>query len=351
MSAVGADLQVLRELEDLESAIARLEGIGSVSEIVNLETSDLAGDGWAAVSQWLEDWARGLASIMPAGQGSNVSNLIEIPPGVVRAIGRDLLKGLFQTTTASVRGEHQSRTRGDAGDLAEATREWEPGLPFDLDLVATLGRAIRRGAGAGRVQLQPDDFVVQERTSRVSVSTVLAVDRSRSMGQTGAWSAAKRTGIALHELIVRSYPRDALDILAFSSRAERIDIRSLPTLDWDRYEHGTHLQAALALARNLLRQGRGGTRQIVVVTDGEPTIATIKGEDVFSSPPTEEILNATMTEVIRCTREGVVINFVMLGERWHDAFAWQVARINKGRVFEATRQDLGAYIIRDYVSR
>jgi uncharacterized protein with von Willebrand factor type A (vWA) domain len=102
----------------------------------------------------------------------------------------------------------------------------------------------------------------------------------------------------------------------------------------------------------MLRGHRSGTRQIVVITDGEPTLASVRGEDVFASPPTPEVLNATMAEVIRCTREDIRINLVILGPDPGTAtFAEQVARVNHGRIFTATNTNLGAYILRDYVTR
>lgn len=171
------------------------------------------------------------------------------------------------------------------------------------------------------------------------------------MGQSGGWVAARKVALAMHELIRQSYPRDSLDVIAFSSTAERIDIGDVPLMRWDRFEHGTHLQGALALARRLLRRSRTGTRQVVVITDGEPTLATVGESEVFASPPSREVLEATMTEVVRCTREGIAINLVMLGGAGRSDFAEQVARVNRGRVFRATSETLGSYILRDYVSR
>jgi uncharacterized protein with von Willebrand factor type A (vWA) domain len=157
--------------------------------------------------------------------------------------------------------------------------------------------------------------------------------------------------MAMHELIRQSYPRDSLGIVSFSSTATPVEIGDVPALEWDRFEHGTHLQAALALGRRMLRARSAGTRQIVVITDGEPTLATVGGEDIFASPPTDAVLNATMAEVIRCTREEITINVVMLREGPGTRFAEQVARVNRGRVFIASKDNLGSFILRDYIAR
>ncbi len=347
VDAARFDLQLLVELERIEEALAALETVGSVAALSDeaiealrvADAHDLAG--------WLDDWKTTAGAILSGNDGTSA-----LPPDVVAAISRDVLKGLFRSAASPLRGDHAAIAPGTAGDPAEGSVPWVPGRPLDLDLVATVSSAVRSGrASGGAVRLAPDDFQVTERGSSVAVSTVLAIDRSRSMGQSGGWVAARKVSLAMHELIRQSYPRDSLDVIAFSSSAEMIDIDELPLMQWDRFEHGTHFQAALALARRILRRGRAGTRQVVVITDGEPTLATIRGADVFASPPSPEVLEATMTEVVRCTREGVTINLVMLGGAEEGDFAEQVARVNRGRVFRANPETLGTYVLRDYVSR
>ncbi len=340
------DLELLRELERVESALATIDTIGSVSSLPDAAVDELRHAGMDDLADWLEGWDSVAASTLDTG--STASGL---PPGVVRAISRDLLRGLFRSAASPLRGEHAAIAAGTAGDPSEGLLRWSPGRPLDLDLVATVSSAVRSGrADAGRVRLDPDDFQVIERGSSVSVSTVLAIDRSRSMGQGGGWVAARKVALALHELIQQSYPRDSLDVIAFSAAAERIDIGDVPLMTWDRFEHGTHLQGALALARRMLGRSRSGTRQVVVITDGEPTLATVHGSEIFASPPSAEVLEATMAEVIRCTREGVTINLVMLDDAG-GGFAEQVARVNRGRIFRASSETLGSYVLRDYMSR
>lgn len=341
------DILTLGELERVERELEALERIGSVTELGEIDLSAVVQTG-GEIGEWLGEWS---AVVDRARSGTGQ---ITLPPDVVRAIGRDLLKGLFRAASSPATGEHHSTSTGNAGDPAEATIGWEPGKPLDLNLVATLSNAIRRPGAfrRERIRLLPEDFAIVERTSTVAVSTVLAIDRSRSMGQSGAWTAAKKISMAMHELIRQSYPRDSLDVIAFSSSAERAPFEAIPEMHWDEFEHGTHLQAALELGRRIHRRSGAGTRQIVVITDGEPTIATIGNEEVFASPPSEEVLHATMAEVMRCTRENIVINVVMLGsETASSTFAEQVARVNRGRIFVATNESLGTYLLRDYVAR
>ena len=75
-----------------------------------------------------------------------------------------------------------------------------------------------------------------------------------------------------------------------------------------------------------------GTKQIIVVTDGEPT-AHIEpdGEVLFNYPPIPETLRRTMAEVVRCTRAGIAINVFALDiERTQFPFVEQIARVNGG---------------------
>ena len=105
---------------------------------------------------------------------------------------------------------------------------------------------------------------------------------------------------------------------------------------WD-YVYGTNLQHALLLARRMLAHEHG-TKQIIVVTDGEPTAhIDDDGEVSFNYPPEPETLRRTMAEVVRCTRAGITINVFALDlERTQFPFVEQIARVNGGRTFYTT---------------
>ncbi|MDQ4044291.1 MAG: VWA domain-containing protein, partial [Chloroflexota bacterium] len=347
------DFETLLQIDELDRALGMLGTVGSVMALSDAAIERLSDDLPQGLASWVEDWAEA-ASDLRRQRGASGTMRSSLPPVVISAIGRDLLRRLYRPAIARVPGEHEAPVAGTAGDSDETSRSWQPGRPLDLNLVATLSNAIRREgpAGKGRIRLRPDDFEVVERTARTAMSTVLAIDRSRSMGQSGAWTSAKKLTLSMHELIRQSYHRDALSVLAFSSTAEAVAIGELPELHWDRFEHGTHLQAALALGRRMLWRSSAASKQIVVITDGEPTIATTGSGETFASPPTAEVLEATMREVIRCTRERIVINMVILGgETGAATFAEQMARVNGGRIFDTSNQDLGTFILRDYLSR
>jgi uncharacterized protein with von Willebrand factor type A (vWA) domain len=167
----------------------------------------------------------------------------------------------------------------------------------------------------------------------------------------GCFLAAKRVAIALNSLIRTQFPRDNLYIIGFSDRARELTPEQLPEIDWSEYVYGTNLQHGLMLARHLLSRHKGGTRQVIVITDGEPT-AHIEddGEVYFNYPPTFRTYQETLKEVLRCTRERIIINTFMLERGYYLAdFVNQLTKINKGRAFFATPERLGEYILVDYV--
>jgi uncharacterized protein with von Willebrand factor type A (vWA) domain len=179
---------------------------------------------------------------------------------------------------------------------------------------------------------------------------VLLLDMSRSMFLRGCITAAKKVAIALNSLIRGQYPRDALYVVPFSYYAREIKPEELPRLTWNEWGYGTNMQHAFMLSRQLLGRHKGGTRQIILITDGEPTAYFEQGQIEFSYPPTYRTFQETLREVGRCTRENIVINTFML-ERGHYLidFVEQMTKINRGRAFYATPERLGEYILVDYV--
>jgi uncharacterized protein with von Willebrand factor type A (vWA) domain len=127
-------------------------------------------------------------------------------------------------------------------------------------------------------------------------------------------------------------------------------MRDLPTLEWNEYAYGTNLQHALEMAREQLRPERGKNRQIIVITDGEPTAHIEDGDVFFQYPPTQRTIEMTLREVVRCTREDITINTFLLESTPHmQWFLEDLMRINKGRVIASSPTRLGSYVLRDFL--
>jgi uncharacterized protein with von Willebrand factor type A (vWA) domain len=207
----------------------------------------------------------------------------------------------------------------------------------------------RRGPGTP-VRLQLQDFEVFRTEAMVQASTVLMLDMSRSMPLRGCFVAAKKVALALHSLIRTQYPRDNLYIVGFSDSARLLTPESLHHITWGDYVYGTNMQHGFLMARRLLARHKSGSRQIILITDGEPTAHSEDGRVHFAYPPTARTFHETLREVKRCTTEGITINTFML-ERSHYLadFVDQLTRINRGRAFFTTPDRLGDYILVDYV--
>jgi uncharacterized protein with von Willebrand factor type A (vWA) domain len=209
----------------------------------------------------------------------------------------------------------------------------------------------REEGSSGAVRLEPRDFEVYRTEYATRVSTVLMVDMSRSMLYNGCFNAAKKVALALDSLIRGKYPRDHLSIIGFSYMAQEIKPVDLPSLDWNEYNYGTNMQHGFQLARQILGRQKGSNRQIIVITDGEPTAHLDNGHVRFSYPPTPRTFQETLKEVVRCTRDGITINTFMLERSpYMVQFVNDLMRINSGRVFVATPDRLGEYILVDYVA-
>jgi uncharacterized protein with von Willebrand factor type A (vWA) domain len=71
---------------------------------------------------------------------------------------------------------------------------------------------------------------------------------------------------------------------------------------------------------------------------------------VFHYPPTRETVDATLTEVMRLTREGIRINTFMLDATAHlQHFIEQLTQMNRGRAFFTTPETLGDYVLVDFL--
>jgi uncharacterized protein with von Willebrand factor type A (vWA) domain len=273
----------------------------------------------------------------------------ELTPRGVRRLGQKALNDLFGQLNKDRIGDHSVTSTGSGHDREETTKAYEYGDPMNLHLSTTVHNAVRRGGSGIPVRLLPEDFEVVETEALARSATVLLVDLSMSMPMRDNFVPAKRMAMALETLISSRFPRDYLGIVGFSEVAREIRPDELPTAMWD-YVYGTNLQHALALARRMLAH-QHGTKQIIVVTDGEPTAHIDDyGEPQFHYPPEPETLHRTMAEVIRCTRAGIIINcFALDLERTHYPFVEQIARVNGGRTFYTTPDALGGYVLVDFL--
>jgi len=287
-----------------------------------------------------------------AGYVERKGRKLEITPRGMRKIGQNALTDIFSHLKKDRLGNHIIERRGTGGDRTDETKEYEFGDPFLLDLRTTLMNSVRREGAGSPLRLTPDDFEVYRTELQTQTSTVLMVDMSRSMLLRNCFFAAKKVALALDSLIRGQFPRDTLHVVGFSLMARELKPGTLPEIAWDDDQFGTNMQHGFLLARQLLARQRSANKQIIMITDGEPTAHWPMGAShpEFNYPPSYETIQETLKEVVRCTRDNIVINTFMLERGYQlEDFINQVTQLNGGRAFFAEPEALGEYVLVDYV--
>jgi uncharacterized protein with von Willebrand factor type A (vWA) domain len=343
-TSVAEQLGELKGLEEFLSHAGAAQGLPEVD--VEALRRNLGDDAATHVARL----QKALKALSDQGFVDRQGKQLRLTPKGVRQIGQSALKVLFaQLRDSPTIGAHRESTVSRGGDREESSKPWEPGEPFSLHLAKTLRNAVLRQGPGTPVKLHPDDFEVEEFESTRRSATVFAIDLSLSMAMRGNLVPAKKMVLALTSLIRSKFPRDFVSVVGFGETAQELKIEDIPALTID-YAYGTNLQHALALGRHLMRNERG-ERQIVVVTDGEPTAHLMaNGEPFFAWPPVQETLEKTMAEVLRCTKASITINtFALDIERSQFPFVEQIARVNGGRLFYTDVDELGTYALDDFV--
>ncbi len=347
LAQAAATLEELGDLDRLEQLLRGAAQPGALAEVDVDRARELLGDD-AANS--LDQLSRLTRLLEEAGLINLREGRLELTPKGLRSIGRNALHDLFQKLARDRLGRHDVELAGAGHERAYETKPYEFGDPFNLHIERTVRNAVARTGGGTPVRLSPDDFEVERTENLVRSSTVLMLDLSLSMPMRDNFLAAKKVAMALHSLISTQFPRDFLGLVGFSEVAREIKPRDLPEVSWD-FVYGTNMQHGFQISRQLLSR-QSGTKQIIMITDGEPTAHFRPGmaEPFFAYPPVRETVDATLREVMRCTREGIRINTFMLDPTGHlRSFVEQLTRLNQGRAFFTTPETLGDYVLVDFI--
>lgn len=348
----------LAELDQLEQLLSGSPQAGALAEVDLDRVRELLG---SDASASLAELARLAKRLEDAGLVEQREGRLELTPRGLRRIGQRALTELFSRLAKDRLGGHEVIRSGQGHERSDHTKPYELGDPFNLHIERTVRNAIvreaERGEGGGPVparerfpvRLRPEDFEVETTEHLSRCATVLLVDLSLSMPMRDNFLAAKKVAMALHSLISSQFPRDYLGIVGFSEIAREIRPAELPEVSWD-FVYGTNMQHALLLARRLLAR-QHGTRQIVMITDGEPTAHLMEdGEVFFNYPPVRATVDATLAEVLRCTREGIRLNTFALDATGHlREFVEKISQLNGGRAFFTTPETLGDYVLVDFI--
>ena len=338
----------LQQMEGLEDQIQEARRLDNLEAIDSDKVKDLLGD---EEYQSVEQLKELMKVLEEAGYIQKKGNRWELTARGIRKIGQKALQDIFNKLKRDGFGRHISPFRGIGGERTDESKPYQFGDPFLLDLEKTLMNALHRRGTGTPVGLQKDDFEVYRTEFTTQSSTVLMIDLSMSMVYNGCQPAAKKVAVALESLIRSQFPRDNLYVVGFSFVAREYKPEEL--VEMGRYDNstGTNMAHGLMLARQLLARHHGVNKQIIMITDGGPTVWFEEDQWQFGYPPNPFAEQQTLLEVQRCTREGITINTFMLeDDRWMVAFVNQLSSINHGRTFYADKNDLGEYLLIDYLN-
>jgi len=348
-------LELMRQVEKL-GQMARNLLEGNFQSISLDDLRELAGEEGVESLLILRD-LRG--RLEQAGYVRDGQAGLELTPRAIRRIGELALDDIYGALKRGAPGGHATLHRGGGAMTVERSRAYVFGEPAHINAVATVRNALLRDPAHASVPvaIQPQDLEVWDTDQQTDTTTVLLLDMSWSMSWSGRWAAAKRVAIAMDQLIRTRYPRDRFFIVGFYTRARELRIPELPELVWNMEDPFTNLQDGLRVAQRLIDRFPSENKQIIVITDGQPT-AYFVGDELRVEWPSgvggtsPRANKETLGEVSRVTRKGITINTFMLDDSPElMRFVEAMTRINKGRAFYTTPGQIGEYVMVDYLSR
>lgn len=298
-----------------------------------------------------------------------------VTPRGLRRVENKALEELFDIRHKDHFGKHEQEQRGAGQTMLDETKAYEYGDPVsNLNLHETLRNAIQRQRGGPPIQISEDDLVIQETEYQTSCATVVLLDMSGSMRRFGKYGAAKKVALAMQSLVRGKYQGDFLQTIGFYSFASPLSERELLysapkevsifdsrvrlriSLDQPPAfvpQHFTNIHAGLQMARRVLKRQSAQNRQIVLITDGEPT-AHVEGRDVMLIyPPCEQTALVTLAEARRCAAEGIhVSSFALIEDYFYLElvnFVQRLAQVTGGISAYCNAGDLGNLVIDSFV--
>ena len=337
----------MRRINELDSTIREVMRSGRVADLDLDEVEDLLGE---EARFELEEVRRMVQALEEAGYLNATRDRFSLGPLAIRQIAQKAMKQVFDRMKKDRAGDHEAYISGDWGDLTGDTLPYEPDRSFNINLQRSLFNTVKRQGASLPLNMSYEDLEINEHEHLTRSATVLMIDQSRSMGMYGTYTSAKKVALALYWLIKTKFPRDKFFVVGFSDYGMVIQGEDIAESTWNHWIAGTNMHHGLILARQLLARENAGNKQILMVTDGEPTCHMEGGQAYFSYPPSDRTLDQTLREVKRCTSEGIVINTFMLEENYTlMEFIDSMVKINGGRAFYSSPDELGKYVLVDYI--
>jgi uncharacterized protein with von Willebrand factor type A (vWA) domain len=360
----------LNNMEDLESDIRDAMRHNDPSRINADQMGRVLGE---EAREYANDLQNMMRELEESGFIKRGDYGVELTARAMRKIGEKALSDIFKLMHGGQVGDHNRDKKGFGVELTDETKRWEFGDPLNLNTQKTIANAVVRSGKGTPVKLVPDDFEIDQTITQSMASTVIALDMSASMMWAGYFQAGQRVGLALDTLIKSKYPKDNVTTLAFSYFVLPVTSTMLLDTYWVEYGGGTNFQEVLRYSRGVLKRQPGNNKQIILITDGEPSTYNQTGEERWEDQlemsrnmyDNDEltagegrrrrrygsVVEETLKEVRRCTMDGIKINTFMLDQSPALLeFVKTMTKINKGRAFIASPEELGTYVVADYAN-
>ena len=342
MSQAVDAIERVSEMEELEQTMSG-DYAGATLEDIDEDQLRRALDEEAVRDlQWLKRIERALEE---AGVVNRTKGRLELTARGARMIGERSLTRVLDR----IRREPSHRAPGGQAEPTGQTKPWVFGDSDPISVERTVYNSVLR-SGPGRVvKLSPDDFEVVETESRPRTATALLLDLSFSMPLRGHWVPAKRMALALHALIVGKHPQDSLYLVGFSDYARRMEASDLASVGWEDV-HGTNMEHAFMLAGRVLAEDTRSIKQVIMVTDGEPTAHLEDGYALFNWPPVPKTIEKTLREAMRLARSNISINVFMLDTSpGLEEFMGRLSSLTGGEIFRADSAEISQTVIGSYL--
>ena len=327
-----------------------------LGELLDAIVQRLVDEGYLNVGQ-APQLPQGYQSLFgPGGQAHSAAQQVQfnLTGKGIDFLGYKTLKNLLGSIGRSSFGAHETPYLATGVEAEAVSKEYEFGDVLNLDVPATLTRAIGREGIGVPINLEYSDLMVSQSEYRSSAATVLMLDCSHSMILYGEdrFTPAKKVALALTHLIRTQFPGDSLRVVLFHDSAEEIPLSALATAQVGPYH--TNTAEGLKLARRILAGQKKDMKQIIMITDGKPSALTMPDGRVYMNSMGLDpmILSTTYKEVANCRRTGIMINTFMLArDRTLVDFVKQVAQICRGKAYFTNTMTLGQFILMDFMKR
>jgi uncharacterized protein with von Willebrand factor type A (vWA) domain len=303
-------METLQKMDTLEQQIKGAQYDPALDSVDDKLVKEVMGEEAKRELEAVREIARLLEE---AGYINRTGDRYELTPKGMRKIGQQALDNIFSDLRRDRSGGHNTKRTGSGSERTEDTKKFESGDDFALHVQKTPANSLMREP-AVPVKLDIQDFEVLRTEESTRSVTVLMLDQSLSMFMNGYFEAAKQVAVALDTLIKTRYPKDILHVVTFSRRAREITGSQLLLTSSSQMDQGTNYQSALRLARKLLANQNCNNKEIILISDGEPTAHLERNEVYFQYPSSLRTLQLTMREVRACTAQRIVINTFMFAD-------------------------------------